>query len=272
MTTTQELRNDVRNMVAGLKMAAIMYQDDQTFKQLEVLSDEPTAIELFRVLDDLMNRDDYSDFMSELATFIHATVSMQMDVEGITYEDLTNQVDWRELVRVYNTVTVGDKTYEVLRSPFKSSGENDHSYMLVQLTGKGLLELNVPINLRIVRRPVNQPEEVLDEQNMVISRFGYGLMKEDTGHCTEICNLLAILNDPEVAFINKIVIGDKVFNFNKGDIYSAFYSEIVEAMKKNVGGVFEFHSADFAEDYVDGVQRHTIVQVPIELAPSNTVH
>ena len=270
--TQNTAREEVRVMVASLKLAAIMFPDDQICQQLGALSDEPKAIELFHILDNLMALDTPSDLQDELAEFILIALGAQMEVEGISYEELANQVDWRPMVRVYNTTTIGDKTYEVLRDPFKVDGMTDHAYMLVDLTSKGLIKLNVPITLRIVRRVDNQPDEVIDEQTMVIGRFGYGLMKEGTGHCTEICNLLSVLNDPEVAFISKMVVGGKVFNFNKGDIYAAWASEIVEAMKKNVGGVFELHSADFEESDEAGMQHHKIIQIPIELEAGDTVH
>lgn len=272
--TQNTARDEVRNMVVALKMVAGIFQDDHICRQLVALSDEPKAIELFHVLDNLMNLDDPADIQDDLAEFLHITIGAQMAVEGISYEELINQVDWRPMVRVYNTTTIGEQTYEVLRDPFKAAGMNDHSYMLVDLTSKGLLKPNVPITLRIVRRFDNEPDEVIDEQTMVVGRFGYGLMKDGAGHCTEICALLAVLNDPDVAFINKMVVGDKVFTFNKGDIYAAWASEIVEAMKANVGGVFEFHSADFDESVEAeiGLQRHKIVQVPIELEAGNTIH
>lgn len=272
--TQNTARDEVRNMVVALKMVAGIFQDDHICRQLVALSDEPKAIELFHVLDNLMNLDDPADIQDDLAEFLHITIGAQMAVEGISYEELINQVDWRPMVRVYNTTTIGEQTYEVLRDPFKAAGMNDHSYMLVDLTSKGLLKPNVPITLRIVRRVENEPDDVIDEQTMVVGRFGYGLMKDGAGHCTEICALLSVLNDPDVAFINKMVVGDKVFTFNKGDIYAAWASEIVEAMKANVGGVFEFHSADFDESVEAevGLQRHKIIQVPIELEASSTVH
>ena len=290
--TQNTARDEVRNMVVALKMVAGIFQDDHICRQLVALSDEPKAIELFQnicrqlvalsdepkaielfhILDNLMNLDDPADIQDDIAESLHIIIGAQMAVEGISYEELIDQVDWRPMVRVYNTTTIGEQTYEVLRDPFKAAGMNDHSYMLVDLTSKGLLKPNVPITLRIVRRFDNEPDDVIDEQTMVVGRFGYGLMKDGAGHCTEICALLAVLNDPDVTFINKMVVGDKVFTFNKGDIYAAWASEIVEAMKANVGGVFEFHSADFDESVEAGMQRHKIIQVPIELEAGNTIH
>lgn len=232
---------------------------------IKALKVNSSAIELFKVLNLMIRADDSP--LDQLTEVLYGAVQAQMEVEELTYGALLDQVYWtNERVEVFNVIKVGDEVHERLRDPFGDDSFNHHSWMVVQLTQEGKLPMNTPIQLEIVRRESGAPDEVLDTQIVAYSRVGYGVQLAGTGHCTDIGSLLSAMNELD-AYISEIQVGEKVWKFNEGVVYMAYFSELNNAIRENLGADVKI----FCDRFDGGVQEHKAIMVPIEIEGSTTV-
>lgn len=224
-----------------------------------------SAIELFRLLKLLVRAEESP--LDQLTEIVYNAVRAQMEVEELTYAALLDQVYWtKDRIEVINVVKIGEEVHERLRSPFDDDSFNNHSWMIVQLAQEGKLPMNTPIQLEIVRRETGEPDQVLDTQIVAYSRIGYGVQLAGTGHCTDLGSLLSAMNELD-AYISAIQIGEKVWNFDEGVVYMAFFSELNNAIRENLGSTVKI----FCDRFEDGVQEHIAIMVPIEIEGSTTV-
>ncbi len=266
ITTIQAFYDLLDEIIGDDGTGETLYELMQILKTFKDYPSTVSAIGLYRALMLSVELAVFPDVETPMSEALMYACEQQMLVEGIDYEQLVRKIDWMDYSMMYNVIDVGGQVYEFLRNPFQPEAKNEHGYALACLTMEDKIPLNTPITMKIILRN-NRGDEVVDEMFVVCDRFGYGMMCPDAGACVELSQFLTVLNSGEFAYVSEIRIGDNTWSFEEGEQYIAYFSEMNDALKNNIGGTFEVTNGN-----TGATQSFTVVKLPMDAVPSSEIH